>query len=348
MSGPGDTSDSAMCALLLTAYGIRVDSAERVTPAAGGSTGSVQWMVEATDGRTFEVQLHRGVRDVTRAQTAVDVSEHCRAHQLPTATAVSDQHGSLVSATADGSGYTVTVPVPGVRATTPLTLTRARAAGALLGRLHHVLSGYPLPAPRPQDDQSVFLAAPLNEVPLAVHTDQEQAGTSLPGDDRRQLDAPGARRSESIRLYLERARSRVPAGLTLHAVHGAFTADNLWFTGDAITGLTGFRAPTGYPALELARLAFGPLTVAGREDWIDVALAVVGAYQNRHPYLPATEIRACADIALLALLAQTPRHPGGPSEAWETADQAAGRVAEHLDELHTALEQAALAKGSSR
>ncbi|MEE4543953.1 hypothetical protein V2S66_18490 [Streptomyces sp. V4-01] len=347
MDGLDDTCDSAMRTALLTAYDIHVDTADRVTPPADGPRRSVQWIVETTDGRTFEVQLHRSVREVTRAQSAVNVSEHCRAHQLPTATAVPDHHGSLVSAAADGTGYTVTVPVPGVQATTPLTITRARAAAALLGRLHHVLSGNGLPAPRPQDDQAAFLTAPLNEVRLAVHTAQKQAGTGLPGDARR-LDAMGARHCERIRLHLARARSRVPAGLTLHAVHGAFTADNLWFTGDAITGLTGFRAPTGYPALELARLAFDPLTVAGREDWIDVALAVVDAYQNCHPYLPATEIRACADIALLAQLTQTPRHPEGPSQAWETADQAVGRVAEHLEELQAAQEQGALAKESSR
>jgi Ser/Thr protein kinase RdoA (MazF antagonist) len=340
--------DSAMCAALLAAYGIEVECAVRVALPGAGSPAPAHWKIESTDGCSFEVHLDRTVRDVARARSAMDVSEHCRAHHLPAATVVPDHHGCLVSPTADGGGHTVTVPVPGVRASPPMTITCAHTAGALLGRLHRVLSGYPLPSPRLQDFQAAFLIAPLEEVLLAVQADRRRAGVGMLGDARRQLDALSAQCSENIHLCLARTRSRVPAGLTLHAVHGAFTADNLWFIGDAVTGLTGFRAPTGYPALELARLAFDPQTVAGREGWIDVALAVVDAYQNSHPFLPAAEIDACADIALQALLTQTPRHSGGPLEAWEIAEEALRRVADHLNELRAALEQAATAGGRIR
>ncbi|SEO93336.1 aminoglycoside phosphotransferase/kinase family protein [Actinacidiphila rubida] len=345
MNWLGDAADGLMCRALLTSYGIEVEATQRLTSDADRPGEVACWAVGSVDERDFEVRLHHGVREVIRAQTATDVSEHCRAHELPAPVVIADVRGCLVSPTVDGGGYVV--PVPGVPVSTTLSVGRARSAGALLGRLHHVLSGYPLPSPHPQDDQSVILAAPVDEVLVAVETGRQRASVRSAAEEQMQLAELSAQRAEDIHHHLAQARGAVPE-LTLHTVHGDFGQGRLWFVGEAITGLTGFRAPAGYPALELARLAFDPVTVASRDDWIDVAFAVIGAYRARHPYLPAAEIQGCADIALLALLTQTPRHPEGALQAWQATGQAVIRVAERLEELRTALARIAAGAGRIR
>lgn len=341
MNWLGDAFTSAMCAVLRDNYGIDVVSVDQVTLLSAGSEVPARWIVTSADDESFEVGSYRSGRDAADAQVAVDVSEHCRVHGLPAPKVVSDHRGRLVSPspTADGGAYTVAEVLPGTTAATAMTVARARSAGTLLGRLHRVLSGYPLPRRQPQEDQVAWQSASLDEVLLAVQAARRHAGTALTVGDRQQLNILSSTRAEAVRHHLAPARRRVTAAPTVHVVHGAFTAENLRYVGDAVTGLTGFRAPTGNPALELARLAFDPFTVTDRDDWTDAALTTVEAYRAFHPYLPATEIRSCADTGLLALLTDPPRHPEGPLQAWETAERAVRRVTDRLTELRSRLDQ---------
>nr|WSX75817.1 hypothetical protein OH826_19355 [Streptomyces sp. NBC_00899] len=343
----GDASQEAMWTALRVSWGIDVDTAERLALPDSTSGTAASWWVES-HGEAFEVGLHRSARDVERARVALDAGEHCRLYGLPLPEAVPDVTGSLVCPTEDGGGFTVTRPVHGAPMNGPLTPLRARTTGTLLGRLHRALSGYPLPAPRAQDGQAAFLSATLDQLLLAVDADQRRAGVMVWGTGRHKLDFYTARRCEHLREHLVQARGRLDSDLTLHVVHGAFTAGNLRFGSETGTAVTGLRAPVGYPALELAQLAFDPVTVAAREDWIDLALAAVDAYASCHPYLPRPEIRALADIAVLDLLTRTPHHPQGVVEAWKAAHEAVVRVCGHLGELRAALAEVPTAKGSSR
>jgi hypothetical protein len=157
---------------------------------------------------------------------------------------VPDDRGCLVTQSVDGTSYIVTVPVPGVPLAGAMTLGQERAAGALLGRLHHLLSGYPLPSPRLQDDQAIFLTTSLHGLLQDIEADRCSTAVGLLGKPRKHLDL-GVRCRQDIHRHLGRVRRRLPQDLTLHTVHGALP-ERLWFIGEALTGLTGFRAPTGY------------------------------------------------------------------------------------------------------
>lgn len=347
MNWLGDADATVMAAVLHGAFGIDVAAVDETTLPPEGTGVSARWRITADD-EPFDVAFFRSGRDVARATLAADVSEHCRAQELPVPATVADLKGRLVSPTDNGGGYTVTEPPPGTRMPVPMTVSSARKSGTMLGRLHRVLAGYPMPQPQPEPGRSAWRSAPLEELVQEAQAQRRQAGKDLTVGDRQRLGALAERRVTAMRAHLASGRRRVAAAPTVHVVHGDFIPDNLTFDGDTVIGITGFRAPVGYPVHELALAAFDPRTVADADDWTSTALASVEAYRANQPYLPAAEITACADIALLALLAQTPWHPQGPLPAWESADAAISRITGRLGELRTALTELAAADGRTR
>jgi homoserine kinase type II len=348
MNWLGDADATVMAAVLHGAFGIDVAAVDETTLPSEGTGVSAQWRIIAADDKPFDVAFFRSSRDVARATLAADVSEHCRAQGLPVPTTVADLKGHLVFPTDNGGGYSVTEPLPGAKMPVPMNVSSARSAAAMLGRLHRVLAGYPMPQPQPDPGGSAWRSAPLEELIEAAQAERRRVGKDLTVGDRQRLGVLAERRVAAMRTHLASGRRHVAAAPTMHVVHGNFTAENLACDGSTVSGITGFQAPAGYPAQELAVFAFDPRTVASTDDWTDTALTAVEAYRANQPCLPAAEVAACADVALLTLLTRTPWHPEGAVLAWECANVAVNRLAGQLGELRSALAEIAAADGRSK
>jgi homoserine kinase type II len=140
--------------------------------------------------------------------------------------------------------------------------------------------------------------------------------------------------------------------LTTQVLHGDYSAVNLLFHGGELTAVLDFLPPDPFlVAYELGRIVFDQRTVTLVDDWIPAGVNLVTAYLETNPDLPAADVTACARVALLQLLTSlygVKQHYLKPGLLQEDLDQfwllrhaAATRLLEHLDDVESALAQAA-------
>ncbi|MGW0731772.1 phosphotransferase enzyme family protein [Streptomyces sp. NPDC002851] len=325
--------------VLAVQYGI---DAVSVDPAAQ-STDRFTWRARTTDGRRLVITQYRHpTAETTRRERAAwDMSEFCRAAELPVPRVVPDRTGYLITAT-DEVEWAVTEEAPGRVATGPMTPERAEHLGLVLGRMHRALAAYPLP---PWKAPTQWLTGTVEEsiahCTRALNHAVRQQHPLLPRlrDDLEQ-------RREDLRRHTLRLRSKLPERQIEQAVHADYRSTNVLVLTDIVTAVTGFRAATAAPAWELGRAAFDPCTVASSTRWVQCALRMIEAYRSENPGLPLAEVQAIPRITLLHLLhnvdgaTSTPGHhqPGtGRLRQWADTQAAVRRLLTHLDDLEQAL-----------
>jgi homoserine kinase type II len=140
--------------------------------------------------------------------------------------------------------------------------------------------------------------------------------------------------------------------LSCQLLHGDYSAVNLLFDGDKLTAVLDFRPPEPFLlSYEIGRIAFDPRTVVLNDDWMTSAVVFVNSYVQENPEVGATNIRACARIALIQLLTSlygVKNHYLKPGllqadldNFWFLRHRAAQRLADHLGEVEAALVEAA-------
>ncbi|MFK0279883.1 phosphotransferase enzyme family protein [Streptomyces sp. NPDC090499] len=326
-------------------YGLVVDVIEPVPI----GTDTINRRVLTMDGLRLFVKEYRSTADVDAARATWDMSEYCRAAQLPIPRVRPDLDGDLVTI-AEGSAWAVTDEAPGRVATSAMTVALAEDIGVVMGRMHRVLAAYPMPQ---RVQQSRWRTITATEA--AARCTKVLAMAARHGHDQlEQLRSDLDQRREDLQKHTSRLRQRLPHTLVEQALHADLTRTNLIVLAESVTGVIDFRGVRAMPAWELGRAAFDPRTVAHSTEWIACVQAMVAAYCSENPSLPLPEVRACARIALLYLLfsfyGATTTEYGLPHEAetdlkqhWHDRQSTIRLLLNHLDDLDDAL--SALAPG---
>ncbi|MGK5496725.1 phosphotransferase enzyme family protein [Streptomyces sp. URMC 125] len=352
MNGVDDAGrgEELVVEVLADRYGIDVDVAEPVPM----STDTVNRRVLTSEGHRLYVKEYASLAHLDSARAAWDMSEFCRAAQLPVPRVRPDRDGNLLTL-ADGRAWAVVEEAPGRVATSAMTVARAEHIGMVLGRMHRVLAAYPLPRHRQHVRWwigSVEDALVRCDTVLASASRRQHGDLAL-------LRSQIARRREDLRAHVDRLRSGLPAELVEQAAHADFTRTNMLVLTDVVTGVIDFRCARALPAWELGRAAFDPRTVACGDRWVDCALAMVSAYRSENPSLPLVDVLACARVALLYMLfsffGATTAGYGLPDEAeadlkrhWTERQTSIRRLVDNLLDLEDVLRTAAEHPGGRR
>ncbi|MGW3031255.1 phosphotransferase enzyme family protein [Streptomyces sp. NPDC001178] len=330
-------------------YGLVVDVIEPVPM----GTDTINRRVLTMDGLRLFVKEYQSTADVDAARASWDMSEYCRAAQLPIPRVRPDRDGDLVTI-AEGSAWAVIDEAPGRVATSAMTVALAEDIGAVMGRMHRVLAAYPMPK---RVQQSRWHTSALNEAAERC-TDVLAAAVRQGHDHLEQLRGDLDQRREDLHEHVSRLRQALPHTLVEQALHADLTRTNLIVLAESVTGVIDFRGARAMPAWELGRAAFDPRTVASSAEWIACALAMVSAYIAENPSLPPAEVRACARIALLYMLfsfyGATTAEYGLPPAAeadlkqhWRERQTTIRLLLGHLDELDDAFSGLAMGGGGS-
>lgn len=331
--------DEILAKVLSDRYG--VDMAEVTLVPMG--TETINKCVALTDGRRVFVKQYQASADLEHAQTAWDMSEFCRAAQVPVPRLWPNRDGGVLTRFEDVA-WVVTDEAPGRVATGPLTVPRAQHIGLMLGRMHRALASYPLPA---RVRQTRWRTADVETVAAATETVLARAAAQ---HDHRldQLLVELAQRRDDLRTHVPRLRAGLPDSLVAQAAHADFTRTNLLTQEDVVTAILDFQGETCLLAWELGRAAFDPRTVANSPSWMLYALRMIEAYRVENPGLPLADVRASARIALLYMLfslyGATTAEYGLPAEAeadlqryWAERQVTIRHLLSNLDDVETAL-----------
>ncbi|MER6132133.1 phosphotransferase [Streptomyces sp. NPDC001815] len=274
-------------------YGLVVDLVEPVHM----GTDTINRRVLTDDGLRLFVKQYPAMADLDEARNAWDMSEYCRAAELPVPRVWPDADDNLVTI-AEGSAWAVVDEVPGRVTTSAMTIPLAEHIGVVMGRMHRALAAYPLPR---RMQQTRWRTEPVEGA--AAKCDTVMARATRQGHDHLdQLRVDLDQRRTDLRTHAAALRKQLPETLVEQALHADLTRTNLITLDTAVTGIIDFRCASALPVWELGRAAFDPRTVATSTEWTACALAMVSAYRSEHPSLPMREVRACARIALLYML----------------------------------------------
>ncbi|WP_371659586.1 phosphotransferase enzyme family protein [Streptomyces sp. NBC_00280] len=274
-------------------YGLVVDLVEPVHM----GTDTINRRVLTDDGLRLFVKQYPAMADLDEARNAWDMSEYCRAAELPVPRVWPDADDNLVTI-AEGSAWAVADEAPGQVTTSAMTIPLAEHIGVVMGRMHRALAAYPLPK---RVQQTRWRTESVEDAVAKCDTVMTRA--TQQGHDRLdQLRVDLDQRRTDLRTHAAALREHLPETLVEQALHADLTRTNLITLADAVTGIIDFRCASAMPAWELGRAAFDPRTVATSTEWTACALAMVSAYRSEHPSLPMREVRACARIALLYML----------------------------------------------
>ncbi|MGH3707542.1 MAG: phosphotransferase enzyme family protein [Pseudonocardiaceae bacterium] len=241
--------------------------------------------------------------DLHAEREAIALSDLAGRHGVPVAAVVPTAAGQSISVSGP-LAISVWEWVEGCTVTDRLSAAQQGVAGAALGRIHTAFA--PLPAssgsaPQVASWRGVDLAARAATIDqlLALITERK---------DRHQTDEFDTIAEQTL---TERATmlARIPSllaelpELTAQVLHGDYSPVNILFDGDELTAVIDFRPPDPFLiAYDLGRMAFYPHTVARDETWMQAAATLIAGYLETNPAVPATDIRACARVALLQLL----------------------------------------------
>lgn len=262
--------------VLAERYGITVETVERVPM----GTDTVNRRVLTSDGRRLFVKEYASTANLDAARSALDMSEFCRAADLPVPKTWADRDGDLV-ALSEGSAWAVTDEVPGRVATTAMSVARAEHIGMVLGRMHRVLAAYPLPKFVQQSRWRTGTVEDALSRCNAVLATARRHGHNDLAQLREQID----QRRQHLTQHVDRLRIGLPEALVEQALHADITRPNMLVLTDVVTGIIDFRSAKALPAWELGRAAFDPRTVATSDQWASCATAMVSAYRSENPSL---------------------------------------------------------------
>lgn len=336
--------------VLAERYGITVETVERVPM----GTDTVNRRVLTSDGRRLFVKEYASTADLDAARSALDMSEFCRAADLPVPKTWADRDGDLV-ALSEGSAWAVTDEAPGRVATTAMSVARAEHIGMVLGRMHRVLAAYPLPKFVQQSRWRTGTVEDALSRCNAVLAMARRHGHNDLAQLREQLD----QRRQHLTQHVDRLRIGLPEDLVEQALHADITRPNMLVLTDVVTGIIDFRSAKAFPAWELGRAAFDPRTVATSDQWASCATAMVSAYRSENPSLPLGDVLACVRIAILYMLFSLYGATTGeyklPHEAevdlqqhWQDRQISIRRLLDNFDGLEDALRTSADRPGDHR
>ncbi|GAA3834508.1 hypothetical protein GCM10022403_079160 [Streptomyces coacervatus] len=288
-----DWDEELTADVLAERYGVTAETVERVSM----DTDTITRRVVTSDGHRLSVKEYLSTADLDAARSAWDMSEFCRAADLPVPRAWPGRDGDLV-VLAEGSAWAVVDESPGRVATSAMSVARAEHIGMVLGRMHRVLAAYPLPRrvqPSRWRTQSVQDAVTKCSRVLSLARRQGHGDLAQLHD---QLD----QRRQDLRSHVGRLQAGLPEDLVEQALHADFTRPNMLVLTDVVTGIVGFRGAKAFPVWELGRAALDPRTVATSDLWPACATAMVSAYRSENPTLRLADVLACFRVALLYLL----------------------------------------------
>ncbi|NUK18121.1 phosphotransferase enzyme family protein [Streptomyces lunaelactis] len=320
-----DWGDDLTADVLADRYGLTVEAVEQVPM----GTDTINRRVLTTDGQRLFVKEYASTADVNAARSAWDMSEFCRAADLPVPRVWPDRDGDLV-ALAEGSAWAVVDEAPGRVATGAMTVARAEHIGMVLGKMHRVLAGYPMPE-RVQQTRwhTEPVASAVARCGTALSLARRQGHGDLP-----QVRTQLALRRQDLLAHVGRLRAGLPQELVTQALHADFARPNMLVLTDVVTGIIDFRSAQAFPAWELGCAALDPRTVATSDQWPACATAMVSAYRSENPTLPLDEVIACGRIALLYMLFS---FYGATAAEYELPHAAEADLKQHWQERQTSI-----------
>ncbi|EFG03870.1 phosphotransferase enzyme family protein [Streptomyces clavuligerus] len=334
-------------ALLETAYDL--DGVRLTRLPAGQNT--INYRADDAGGVLFVKHYLPGT-DLAAEREAIGQSRLAGEHGVPVAVPRPTRTGGTI-ATTDQLAVSVWEWMPGRTVEDGLTPGQQEAAGRTLGLLHTAFADHPAAA----GGESRRLAKWRTTDPAAKAT----ATVDQLLDSIADRPTPDSFDTEAVRTLTERRAALghlpgliagLPDGMTTQVLHGDYSAVNLHFDGDTLTGVLDFLPPAPeLIAYELGRIAFDPRTVVHDPDWIGAGVRLVDAYRRANPHHTAADTTGCARIALIQLttsLYGVKDHylkPGLLQDDldafWLLRHEAATRLLDQLPDVEQALAEAA-------
>lgn len=299
-------------------------------------------------GRDVFVKTYPGDADLPGEREAIGLSELAGREGVPVAAALRNRDGQVID-TSTTTAVSVWEWMPGEVVTSGLTAAQHEQAGAALGRVHAVFARLPAsagPAPQVGEWRNVDLgklSADISRLRAIIsrRADSGEAGA---------FDDLAARTLAERREVIDRIPELLAAlpELTAQVLHGDYSPVNLLFDDGRLSAVLDFRPPDPFLiSYDLGRMAFYPNTVTGDPGWISAAAALISAYREANPQVPAQDITACARVALLQLMGSlygVKQHYLKPGlfqddldEFWLLRHRAAGILLSHLTETDALL-----------
>lgn len=326
-----------VAALLEARYGVR---AEQVEPVAEGTETLNVRVRLAGGGRVFVKQYPNGA-DTAAVSDSLAFAAHCADHGVRTPALWVDDNGEGLT-WYSGTVWCVMDDITARPALGPLTVRQGEAIGTALGHLHRLGGGYRgslRPASTAWRDADGTAAAACCD---ALLTSLRDTPGQVAAVRREQLE----QRRHDL-LACSSLRGAWPSLWSEQPLHGDATRPNLLFDNDNTVWFIDFRAVSGPAVWELAKVAFDPLTVAHGQGWIGTGVAMIGAYRQEHPGIPAEELLATARVALMYRMFSTygatnderlpPETAAAVGRYWDDKHVTVQRLHQHLDDIEEQL-----------
>lgn len=310
---------------------------------------AINYRAESPDGRVVFVKHYQPTADLAAEEDVIAQTELAGQHGVPVAAVIPNTDGEAITRHA-GTALSVWQWMPGHTIESGLNPAQQAAAGRMLGRIHIAFADHPASSrPSPKADRWLNPDIAKREATIDRLLDIIRSRTEHDVFDQQAADTLAERRTQLRRL------PSLLAGLPpLHTqvLHGDYSPKNLLWNGDIVSAVVDFGPAEPYlAAFELGRIAFDPRSVVLGQDWIASGLTLVRAYREVNPHLPASDVTACARVALIQLatsLYGVKEHYLGPGllqddldAFWLLRHHAASALFDRLDEVEAALAQAA-------
>ncbi|KAB8169898.1 phosphotransferase [Streptomyces sp. 3MP-14] len=341
-ASPEPETGTPLVEILADAYGLAVVRLARLDGQA-----TVNYRATTADDRVVFVKHYQPGADLAAEEEAVAQTDRAGRHGVPVAAVLPSTSGEAITRRA-GTALSVWRWMPGHTVENGFTLAQQAAAGTMLGRIHVAFADHPASS-RPSARADHFRTPDLAEREATIDHLLSVIG------DLAEPDAFDREAAHTLRERRDQLRRLRDLGLpTLHTqvLHGDYSPKNILFDGDTINAVVDFGPAAPFlTAWELGRIAFDPRRVVRDGDWIVAGTTLVAAYRDANPRLPATDLAACARVALTQLLVSlygVEEHylrPGLLQDDldafWLLRHRAASTILDHLDEAEDALAQIA-------
>lgn len=294
------TGPDEVAALLRAQYGLAAVALARLDM----GQGTVNYRAAVRGHDDVFVKCYPPGTNLDTELEAITLTGLAAGHGVPVAPVIPAAGGQPIAA--DGrTAVSAWRWIPGSAATDGLTAGQAEQAGSALGRIHSAFaqlpasSGPALQAGRWREDMDVpGLRATIGQLRAII---TRRAAEGKAGEFDALADQTLAERDRDL--------DRIPGllaslpHLSSQVLHGDYAPVNLLFDDGRLTAVLDFRPPDPFLiAYDLGRVAFFPTTIARGPGWPEAARALVAAYLDANPAVPAADIQACARVALLQLL----------------------------------------------
>lgn len=267
--------------VLVGAYGVPAPGVRRI-PAGLATTNFV---VETVPGWRLFVKVYRADADLVAENAAIQLGCFARSAGIPTAAVITDPDGKFIHIEGDVA-LSVWSFVDGQAGDAgPLDAARMQTIGAVLGRLHRRLAGYPGPVARRSGWCDVARAHAAIEdtvrrVRAAPHLEEPLRGWAV--------DVLGWRLAQLPRVA---ATLRALPKPVVQVLHGDCSPSNLIFHGDDVAAIVDFQPPTVRPLWwEIARIGCAQQSVLHDGAWVNRLGLLLHAYRRENDTVPAEDL----------------------------------------------------------